>query len=44
MLWFDNGFKKQGKNVLAVFELLRKTAISKALRIFHLFLRISDEF
>ena len=26
-----NVFKKQGKNVLAVFELLRKTAISQAL-------------
>jgi len=31
MLWLDNGFKKQGKNVLAVFELLRKTDISQAL-------------
>ena len=31
MLRLDNGLKKQGKNVLAVFELLRKTAISQAL-------------
>lgn len=31
MLRLDNGFKKHGKNVLAVFELLRKTAISQAL-------------
>jgi hypothetical protein len=31
MLRLDNGFKKQGRNVLAVFELLRKTAISQAL-------------
>ena len=31
MLRLDNELKKQGKNVLAVFELLRKTAISKAL-------------
>jgi hypothetical protein len=31
MLWLDNGLKKQGKNVVAVFELLRKTAISQVL-------------
>jgi hypothetical protein len=31
MLWLDNVFKKQSKNVVAVFELLRKTAISQSL-------------